>query len=613
MSPYSPACQRLRDSDLLINLQSRLEKIQNLTQGVAHKVDHIDNKMEDIDDKVEDIHKYLFRSKQPARLPSDTIVRQQMPLKPEVFHGRDDFVKDITQFLLHEETSRVCILGPGGMGKTSASLAVVESPLLQERFPPGHCVWVPCIEATSATLFLEILYVQLQVSGDNQATIEKIISKLNASKLPLLILLDNFETPWNAPGNTQKQVEDILRQLSKLSHIAILITMRGTNPPCNNAIKWQSRNIQPTDEEACLRIYHDINPSSKNDSDVGRLLTVLGHMPFAVTLMANLGMEAMSTAKELLDAWFESGPDILSDKPKQSMNRSISLSVESDLVRQNPNAIFLLAILSLLPAGTTKENLRWWAPALKTSMIPSAIATLSRAALLVQDKRQNSPSPVFFVVPVVQSFMQQHDRIAEEIRKQIHSSCCQYILDHACRDDDSTFPIKSKALAAEDTNIQSILFSSPSQNTAPSARTVEALINFAWHRHDTKPSLEVAKNSVTAANASGIERYIALAVYCLGDTYRQLGDHHHAYEHLQEAYQLFSTLPPGEVELQRLSSRCGMCLLNVARYTLHDKGKAGHRSRSLWVTCGFTCRNTCRDPDLQVQVTCSHRSLRIWV
>jgi len=41
--------------------------------------------------------------------------------------------------------------------------------------------------------------------------------------------------------------------------------------------------------------------------------------------------------------------------------------------------------------------------------------------------------------------------------------------------------------------------------------------------------------------------------------------------------------------------------------------KAGHRSRSLWVTCGFTYRNTCRDPDLQVQVTCGYRSLRIWV
>ena len=74
-----------------------------------------------------------------------------MPLKPEVFHGRDEFVKSIAQLFLQEETCRVCILGPGGMGKTSASLAVVESSLLQKRYPPRNCVWVPCIEVTSAT------------------------------------------------------------------------------------------------------------------------------------------------------------------------------------------------------------------------------------------------------------------------------------------------------------------------------------------------------------------------------------------------------------------------------------------------------------------------------
>ena len=32
---------------------------------------------------------------------SDTVIRQEMPLKPEIFHGRDDFVEDIAQFLLH--------------------------------------------------------------------------------------------------------------------------------------------------------------------------------------------------------------------------------------------------------------------------------------------------------------------------------------------------------------------------------------------------------------------------------------------------------------------------------------------------------------------------------
>ena len=39
------------------------------------------------------------------------------------------------------------------------------------------------------------------------------------------------------------------------------------------------------------------------------------------------------------------------------MNRSLSL--DSDLINQNPQAV-LVKILSCLPAGTPKATLRWW-------------------------------------------------------------------------------------------------------------------------------------------------------------------------------------------------------------------------------------------------------------
>ena len=517
--------------------------------------------------KVDNIEEILLRLEQSRTV---AVVRQPIPLKPEIFHGREGLVEEIAQLLMKEETSRVCILGPGGMGKTSVSLAILELPLIKDRFPTRDRVWVPCIEATSVTLFLEILYIQLQVPGNKQVTLEKIISELDTSKQPRLILFDNFETPWNAPGVTQTQVGDILRQLAMLSHIAILITMRGSDPPCHQTIKWQSKEIRPADEAACLRIYRDINPDSENDPDVGRLLSALGHMPFAVTLMANLGRQGLATARELLKAWSEFGPDILPGQHEQSMNRSISLSVDSDLVKQKPDAHLLLKILSLLPAGTTKENLRWWAPTLEISMTHSAIATLSNAALLIKNHRQDTDSPILFVLPVVQSFMQQHGRIEEEIRKQIQSSCCQYVLDNACRYDDPTFSVKSKELAVEDTNIQSILFGSPiMQHIIPSNRTLEVLIALSWHHCDTKPNPEIAKHAVTAAKASGIERYIASAVWCLGRTYHQLSNFHLSYDHLQEAYQLFNALPPGDLESQRLGGQCGIDLVDCARL-LHN-------------------------------------------
>ncbi|KAJ3506487.1 hypothetical protein NLJ89_g6842 [Agrocybe chaxingu] len=477
------------------------------------------------------------------------------------------------------------------MGKTSVSLAVIESSLVQEQFPPRTQAWVPCVEATSATLLLEILYIQLQIPGDKHVTLERIISELDASKRPRLIVLDNFETPWNALGGTQKQVGNILRKLATLSHIAILVMMHGTYPPCDT-IEWQTQTIQPTDKAACRRIFHDINLSSKDDPDVDCLLAKLGHMPFAVTLMANLGKRGKSTAKELLDTWYISDTDMLSitNSPEKSMNRSISLSVDSKFIKQNPDALLLLSILSLLPAGTTRENLCWWAPTVK--MIPSAIATLSDAALLVENKRHDSNSPALFVLPVVQLFMQQHDQIGREIRKQLLSSCCQYVLDHACRYDDPTFPIKSKALAAEDPNIQSILLSSLStQLIVSSNRITEALIDFSWHRCDTKPNLDIANHAVMAARASGLERHIASAVWCLGKTYHQLGNHRLSYNHLEEAYQVFNALSQGDLNSQRLGSQCGIDLVDVVCLALDNKDRAVALARDVETKCATLSDN----------------------
>jgi hypothetical protein len=68
---------------------------------------------------VKDIKQILAKSQQSTMLRSSDTVIQQMPLKPAVFHGRDDLIEEITQLLMKEETSRFCILGPGGMGKLS--------------------------------------------------------------------------------------------------------------------------------------------------------------------------------------------------------------------------------------------------------------------------------------------------------------------------------------------------------------------------------------------------------------------------------------------------------------------------------------------------------------
>ena len=492
--------------------------------------------------RVDDFQKYILSI-------VVVLARQKMPLKPEVFHGRDDLVESIAQLILQEDNSRVCILGPGGMGKTSVSLAVVDLPIIKERFPSGNIVWVPCSKATSATLLLETLYIQLGIPGDKKVTLDEILSQLNTKKQPRLIVLDNLEKPWHGDQN---KVSIILRELDMLSHIAILVTMRGGRPACSRDIKWQLKHIESTDEEASLRIYHDIYPDSKNDPDVPRLLSALDHMPLAITLMAKLGVETRRSAKDLLNAWSESGPDMLSYNPEQSLNRSIALSVESNLVKRNPETVLLLSILSLLPAGTTPENLCWWAPSMEVSFF--AVVALSQAALLDRNKLKNSTPQILFIAPVVQSYMHQQNRISQEVRKQVHLLCCEFVLAHVSRFDNPTSPDKLNALEAEDTNVQSILFghgSPPFELDVPSHRTMEALIAFNWYRYETKLNLKIAEHVVKAARTSGVKRYIASAVWCLGLTCFQLEKYDDSNTLLLEASQLIKTLVPSDAESLR--------------------------------------------------------------
>jgi len=63
----------LRDSDLLQKLHARLEKIQNLTQHVANKVD-------DVHEDVKDMKQILVETLQSAALRSSDTVVQQIPL-----------------------------------------------------------------------------------------------------------------------------------------------------------------------------------------------------------------------------------------------------------------------------------------------------------------------------------------------------------------------------------------------------------------------------------------------------------------------------------------------------------------------------------------------------
>ncbi|KIJ33179.1 hypothetical protein M422DRAFT_52515 [Sphaerobolus stellatus SS14] len=438
-----------------------------------------------------------------AHSASNGMAVWSMPLKPANFYGRDDVVNDTARLLIHTETSRECLLEPGGMGKTSVALAIMESRTIQERFESTNRFWIPRVEAPSPSPLLDILFSHLR--RNTKAPLDDITYELEVSEDPRILLFDN----WDPVEGSYGEVIDILRRISRIPQVALLMTMRGTTPP---------------------------------DVDLNRLLTTLGHMPFAVTLMAKLTRESRTNAKELLDDSEHAGTGMLSgsDDRERSMNRSISLSVDSKLVKQDPDALPLLAALSMLPAGTTRNHLHWWAPE-NLSSGTRALATLSKTTLVVVSDTGPIDS-VISVLPVVQSYMRSDGRILQEIQQHITNACYKFIRSYNSTVGDTNFNSDLKTLACEETNLQYILLggattTSNSSSLKPTMimnERLDALLSLSWYHVHTNPRSEVAERTLKLARDLGDESYIAKSLLCLGRTYNVQGHYEEAYRHLQE-------------------------------------------------------------------------------
>ncbi|KAG8943941.1 hypothetical protein FRC03_002272, partial [Tulasnella sp. 419] len=234
---------------------------------------------------------------------SNNLPSTVMPADPKIF-GRQEYVEKAVLLLLANDTARLAILGPGGMGKTSVALKIIHAPRVKEKYGSNR-YWVPCEQATSVLLFIELIAKSLDLppssSGDRFG---EIVALLENSGQLHIFLLDNFETPWDLEGQ-QSDIADVLTRLASIPSVSLIITMRGTQYPSSNTIDWSTPRLPSlaqleldAAEEAFLRI----SPDATNNPELKTLLKKLDCMPLAITLMAKLS-EAGETISELLSQW----------------------------------------------------------------------------------------------------------------------------------------------------------------------------------------------------------------------------------------------------------------------------------------------------------------------
>ncbi|KAJ7789620.1 hypothetical protein B0H14DRAFT_3115730 [Mycena olivaceomarginata] len=210
--------------------------------------------------------------------------------------------QELLELMQSQNPARVSVLGPGGMGKTALAMAALHDTKVVDKYPTRH--FIPCDSAHTNDSLRERSFI-IFFTGP-----------------PCLLIFDNFETPWE-PLEDRGKVEEFLSLLTDVSHVALLITMRGAERP--SKVQWTHPFLRP------------LIP----------LTPVAAHQTFI-----EIADEVHDTS-ETLGRWRLERTALLSagyDK-RSNLEISIMLSLSSPRMLSCPHAADLLSLMSLLPDG----------------------------------------------------------------------------------------------------------------------------------------------------------------------------------------------------------------------------------------------------------------------
>lgn len=326
-----------------------------------------------------------------------------MPPAPPFVFGREEVIGKLVQSVASEEATQNVILGAGGIGKTTVAVEVFRSEQCVARYG-AHRHFVSCETLTTPSLLVTALCQVLQVPVGSLNRLQSLIGHLDS--LPrTLIVLDNFETTWDPVGG-RHEVETLLGHLNSSKSLSTLVTMRGNAPP--PSVLWSDRAAAPLDvldEPSAVALYQAYCPLAVASQELSTLLEEVGRLPLAITLLAKVASLSPSSTNpsKLLMRWERHRTALLEDGVPHrlhSVDASILVSIESETMANEPEALQLLSLLAQLPAGiTSSATLDSLTPGFRNSA--RAADTLCRVSLAfwTNEKLKVLPPIRHFILP----------------------------------------------------------------------------------------------------------------------------------------------------------------------------------------------------------------------
>ncbi|KAJ6499851.1 P-loop containing nucleoside triphosphate hydrolase protein [Mycena vulgaris] len=317
-----------------------------------------------------------------------------LPSEPKIFHGRGSELSDILKLFM-QETPRIAILGAGGMGKTSLARAVLHHPTVAGKYGQ-HRFFVACDSTLSKDELVILIGAHLGLKP--KKNLAKVILHHFMTNPACLLILDNLETLWES-AEIRRDIEEFLSLLTEVKHLALIITMRGTERPAS--VHWTRPflpALKPLTQAAARQTFIDIADDGHDSDDIDKVLLLTDNMPLAIDLIAHLvDSEGCS---QVLARWEEEKTSVISagfDR-RSNLDLSISISLSSPRLRPVPHCHDLLSLLSMLPDGLSNLEL-------VQSKLPIKDILSCKAALLSTSLAYSDDQRRFKVLVPIREYM----------------------------------------------------------------------------------------------------------------------------------------------------------------------------------------------------------------
>ncbi|KAF8065267.1 hypothetical protein FPV67DRAFT_176579 [Lyophyllum atratum] len=444
-----------------------------------------------------------------------------IPAITDTSHGEAGHITDLVRILTKDSEGqkgpRVCLLGPGSIGHTSLALSVITHPDVKKHYPDGHRVWVPCATSTSISLFIDALHSSLGITESRGGNMYDVLENLEAPRR-VILLLNEFQTASSIDEGQKSETEEFLDRIDQLPHISLFITTRSLRPPCSDRIQWHSVDLSTVDLSPGRQIYSDVYTEEIN------------------------------------------GPNLeLGSDREESLSSRVALSIHSPIMKEHPEALELLATLSMLPAGTNYDMLmRWWAPNLPS--LKKSVGVLQEMFLVEQqDSNFFIPRPT---LSVLRSFFLDPSLSPKNLHTFLVESACNFLAEYSSPPDQASynFDHATTPSAIEQENLRAILL----KTTEPTPDLIDALITLAQHQESTSPRTDIIQHALDLVR--GMEdnsRLLAAVLFCYGNICIRLDRFIDAREHYTLAHDVFISVSD--------KTQAAECLLKLVQAYASDK------------------------------------------